>query len=329
MYIIKIGGIKLNLNINYQSLKLAVSIFKDLWEQRTVEEAKLEQYLDSLGIIFLKKHLKHYGGTDLNKKVLDYLIARALYNPAVEGGDNIIIRSFKKGYNVVNKIEIEFINTGLENLIVQASDLANQFLPGKWSGDIELYPLYGIRGTAIVLGKELAFDICDDVLMTDEGINLTALLQLLAHEIHHIAVEEYLEAHIRNISNVQEKKLYKFIGSLISEGAAVFYLTNPIEMNNFLTPQWKENLNKANELLSEVQTVMNKLRNDELYEVEDTQYLFDESLKGYTVGYLMVQSIHNVLGKNKVIDSISNPQLFIDYYNQAVVKTDLNLLTLK
>lgn len=54
-----------------------------------------------------------------------------------------------------------FNNIEMDTIIQQAITLANAYLTSKIGEEVTVYFLYGINGTGIMLGNEIAIDICD------------------------------------------------------------------------------------------------------------------------------------------------------------------------
>lgn len=314
-------------NFNDESFYKAIKIFNELKENLIIKEENIEAYLKTPGISFLKKHLKYYGGIDFDKRVIYYLMKKVLDNSIVEQEDNIFVRSFKTGYSLSERLEESFKKIELDKLILDSINLSNQFLPDKYNHRIKVYFLCGIRGTSIVLDQEIAVDICDEAFIADGEINRDMLIRMLAHEIHHISVESYIKTIVSKINNFKEKVLYEFIGNLISEGTAGYYITNPIDLKQFSSSVWVKNLENVNELLNEIKAIFDKLTSCKDFEAEDTQYLFSENLKGYTAGFVMIKAIDEALGREKVLECIRDCRLFIKYYNMAVEKGSLDLIT--
>ena len=69
-------------------------------------------------------------------------------------------------------------------IIQQAFTLANAYLPKKIQEEVTVYILYGIRGTGIMLGNEIAIDICDEYVSIDGFLDINNLIAILAHEFH-------------------------------------------------------------------------------------------------------------------------------------------------
>lgn len=131
----------------------------------------------------------------------------------------------------------------MDDICKEAFELANDNLPRKIHEDITIYLLFGIRGTGIALGNEIAIDLCDEFIINDGNFNKENLTQLIAHEIHHVDMNEIIEINI-NKNNTFERKKINFLGELISEGVAYKLFKMPINPNGNL---WQSNLKRINQ----------------------------------------------------------------------------------
>ncbi len=313
------------IKIDNTALEKSFLILKDLREISAVPINNIKEYIESPGIVFLKKHLKEYGGMEFDDKFLLQLIDDVLKNPSITSNDSIFLRSMKHGYKLVEVIEREFRTIDINEIIEKAVDLVNLYLPEAFDENVQVYFLYGIRGTGIVLDNEIAIDICDEYLSKNGILDTDNLINILAHELHHIAVNKYIFKIQQNEKDMKKQRLIYFMGDLISEGVACYYLPSPYDKEGILNEKWNSNLKKTYFILNNVKGYIDRILSGTLIDLKEIWHLFDDNLEGYTAGYIMTKLIDQTFGKEKVLECIKDCFLFLEQYNQAVQKENLRL----
>lgn len=291
-------------NINFDSYHKAIEIFEDIHKNHELSDSKLKDYFETQGIEFLRRHIMRGSKIELEFEIFKKLFEKGISD---DQSNNILVNSIRNGL-------CEFTNNkdlqkrySFEKLINEAIKLANLYLPREVSSTIKLYPMYGIRGTAIVLENEIGIDFVDQSLYVDGKIDDTRLIGLLAHEIHHIELESCTKDLIER-ENILNTTYIEMISELLSEGTAMFYLTNPYEIETLRTETWISNMNNIEYHIDNVINYIEDFNNREHLE------LYDEDMIGYSVGYIMVEKIHNKYGKSKVMECIIDPRKFFDLY---------------
>jgi len=313
------------IKVDVSALEQSVLIFKKLREQLTVPVESVGIYLKSPGMLFLKKHLLYYSGVEFDEPLLTQLFEEVTRDPVAGDDENIFSRSMRHGFQYVDVMEKSLNDIDLGAIIQQAFTLANAYLPKKIQEEVTVYILYGIRGTGIMLGNEIAIDICDEYVSIDGFLDINNLIAILAHEFHHIGVHENISNSLQHVGKEKNKSLIRFIEELLSEGVAYYFLPSPYHGGGTLDRKWNNNLGNISVILSKVSHCIGQISNGAPADPTLTQQLFDEGLEGYTAGYVMIKAIHDVFGRTAVFDCIENCLLFPQIYNMAVEKGNLAL----
>lgn len=274
--------------------------------------------MNSSGNIFLIKHLKTYGGLEFNEKLLKRLINITLDNSRVTFDDSMLLRSMKRGYEFVEITEKDFKKVDADEIVKRAISMANLHLSEAFNEDIKIYFLYGIRGTVIVLGNEIAIDICDEYVNNNGLIDVDSLVGILAHELHHVAISKHLFNKQKKEENQSIQRLTAFLGDLVSEGLAYYYLPSPCDKDGMISGNWRNNLKNIDEILSQINDYLDNILNGTLVDLKEIEYLFNDNLKGYTAGYEMIRIMDRRYGKEKVFEYIKDCFLFLSKYKQAM-----------
>jgi hypothetical protein len=306
-----------------KSFYSSIELYDQIKINNEIPLEKVDFVLNTEGMNFLKKHLNHYGGTQFDKELYVKLLKKVLHEKNTNNfEESIILRSIKKGLDNTEFYINNFKKLNIKKITENAFQKAKLYLPFNEDKeeDIKLYLLYGIRGTAIILENEIAIDIVDDYLEENGEINEAAFIEMLAHELHHIFFQKFLTKQLKNTIDIKEKNKIQFIGELLSEGTATFYFTNPYRMNDLTKEVWGNNLNNFDNLFEEVKKVLEQVSNIETPIKEETWHLYDDNLIGYTVGYVMVKTIDETFGKEKVLECIKNHTNFFDFYNNAIIQ---------
>lgn len=112
----------------------------------------------------------------------------------------------RHGFQYVDVMEKSLNDIDLGAIIQQAFTLANAYLPKKIQEEVTVYILYGIRGTGIMLGNEIAIDICDEYVSIDGFLDINNLIAILAHEFHHIGVHENISNSLQHVGKEKKQK---------------------------------------------------------------------------------------------------------------------------
>lgn len=313
------------IKVDVSALEQSLYIFKKLREIPKVPIEALGEYLNTPGVLFLRKHLLHYGGTVFDEALITQLLTAVIRAPVPSIEDNIFLRSMKHGFQYVDIMEREFNDIDISAIIQKAVMLANKYLPEKIEEEVKVYFLYGIRGMGIMLGNEIAIDICDEYVSKNGIMDISNLVAILAHEFHHVDVNKHIFGILQSMGDAKNKLLVGFLEELLSEGVAYYYLPSPYHVGGALDQIWSNNLKNISVILNKVSNYIGRICSGEVTELTESQYLFAEGLEGYTAGYIMIKAIDDMFGENAVMDCIENCLLFPQVYNLAVKKGNLGL----
>lgn len=309
------------IEINRTAAEKSFLTFKKINEGLPIQDKLIDEYYNTPGIVFLCKHLKHYGGSEFTKDILSYFLNSVIINKNIIPDDNIFLKSMKYGLKYADITEKEFMKTDIDKIIDRASHMAGLYLPEPIHGNILIYLLYGVRGTGISLNNEIAIDLCDKYFNSEGHLDEERMVNILAHELHHIEVNYYLNIKKQNEKERKNRLLIDFIGELMSEGAACYYLPNPSDREEMLRENWNNNIKDISNILYDISNIIKRIVNGSLTDLKDTDYLFSDSLEGYTAGFIMAKLIHETFGKDKLINSLKDCFMFIELYNQSVRRT--------
>ncbi|GFZ32949.1 hypothetical protein CSC2_34750 [Clostridium zeae] len=308
------------IKIDKLAIEKSFSIFKNMNSSKSISTEMVKEYYETPGMIFLKKHLKNYGGLEFTEELLLHLLEDINLNKQILSKDNIFLKSMKLGLSYVDIVKEDFSKLHFNDVIEKAINLADIYLPKKISGDSIIYLLYGIRGTGITLRSEIAIDLCDEYLNNNGHINIERLINLIAHELHHIEVNKLLNKRKQNEDNLKKQILIDFVGELMSEGVAYYYLPSPYDKEGMLNIKWNNNIRNLDSIMFELNNYVEKILDGQIVDLNDLGHLFNEGLKGYTAGYTMVKLIDKTFGKDKVINCLEDCFMFIELYNQSLKK---------
>lgn len=305
-------GIELNLEatpgiyLDTKAGEYGYSISKDIMAGKVLKEEALHLYYESEGIQFLKEHLINYGGYQLSFE--DFKDFHCNQHPM-----NVFVRSILEGINKVkNTEELPIIDfQGLEKEVLAR---VNTYLNEDISKEhINLFLIFGIRGTAITHGNNIALDLCDNGLYVNGKLSLSRVADLLGHEVHHIGVHK---ANRRVISSSMDKKeRFKSIveEGLLSEGMAYVYFTPWLKEEPDIKPIWEENMINIDKTIEELYLFLKRELSTSQQE-EFKNMLFGDELLGYTMGYYMVNTIKEAVGDEAVLNLLDDFQLFEEWY---------------
>lgn len=296
------------MRIDPKSAVMGYSALSDLSVIGSVSDKLLVQYYCSDGIRFLKRHLEHFGGFDLTEdRFLGFFHS--------QGEGNTFTRSIQSGLKLLPSFNPNTFRNIQRDIILFDKEIVaivRKYLPCTLDfSQVNVYLLFGIRGTSIVYDNEIAVDLCDAALFEDGQFIMDRLKGALAHEIHHIAVAQKFEEFAKRLSCEEERIKYAVIEGLISEGMAYLYLTPYlIELN---AAQWSHSMVDIEQKIEQLRAVLfdptvglnGKMR---MYDS-----LFDDSLKGYSMGYYMIQKLHQAYGSETVIELLDDFRLFEVY----------------
>lgn len=203
------------IKVDISALEQSILVFKTLHETSEIPIEMLSQYLGSPGILFLKKHLLYYGGTVFNEALLSQLLDSIITDPVPRTGDSVFLRSMKHGLEHVDVLEQEFNAIDMDAAIQKSVILANKYLPNEIEEDVKVYFLYGIRGTGIMLENEIAIDICDKYISRNGILDTDNLTAILAHEFHHIGVDEHVSETLHCVEGARSRLLVDFLRGFV------------------------------------------------------------------------------------------------------------------
>lgn len=309
---------------DFSTGEIAIQIFQELKNGTSIDELDLQQLLSAPGIQFLARHLKRYGGTILDEDFLSAVLAYSLKNPEPTERDSMMNIAFKEGLKdpgrwlkILNRLKKLDLNEKVLSLV-------NTYLPFYWDEDASIYVLCGVRGTGIILENEIGFDICDPSLRLNGEFDENELIKLIAHELHHLALAPDVQRVLDQYSDVNQLLVLDVISSLMDEGAATYYLTNGFwNQNEEVCHIWQNNLSNINEIILNVNQLLHDILEGKVQN-EDTWYLFGEQLTGYSLGFVICQSIDQILGRDKMMECMIDFTKLLPYFNRAILQGGLN-----
>lgn len=296
------------MRINPKSAVMGYSVLSVLSVKGYVREECLAQYYNSDGIRFLKRHLKHFGGLDLTEdRFLSFFHS--------QGEGNTFTRSIQSGLKLLPSFNPNAFQNIQRDIILFEKEIVamvRKYLSGDADfSQVDVHLLFGIRGTSIVYGNEIAVDLCDATLYEDGKLIIGRLKGAIAHEIHHIAVARKFEEFAKRLSCEEERVEYTVIEGLISEGMAYLYLTPYlIELN---ATQWNQNMEDIEQNIERLRVILLGSAAGLTDKMRMYDSLFDDSLKGYAMGYYMIQKLHHAYGPEAVIALLDDFRLFEAY----------------
>jgi len=296
------------MTINTQAALLGRKIIAIMLKGETIPYNLLSQYFKCEGIQFLKKHLKHHGGFELTLENLKYYFG-------LPGENNFIEKSVRLGITKMQAIDdntLFDLEIASRTLMNDISDMVETYLPKGFDyQEPTIFFLYGIRGTSIVLDDKIAVDLCDDNLYDNGELSYSLLQGMLAHELHHIAVSQRFQKFSERALSEKTRFRYSIIEGLISEGMACFYFTP--EVANRHKKQWDNNLIDIDAKIERLMQSLDDFSDSKNEQSALQDSLFDDDLLGYTIGYVMIERIHNKAGRDRVISLLNDFSLFEAY----------------
>jgi len=292
--------------VELDGLRLAMDIYDRVDRGDELLETTLLAYYESQAIQFVCAHLKYWSQWTLDYKTFKEIVIKGLSGQA---SDSVLVKSVHQGYSYYKRYNHLLDRVFFLDLLEEARLKAGAYLPCEPSEDMVLYPLLGIRGTGLVLDNRIGLDLIDDSLLVDGRVCRQRMVALLAHEVHHIESERLGRQAVEKMEG--NKLKLEMLTELLSEGTAMYYLTNPEEVASLKTEVWQRNMENIEVHVQEV---------IDCIEAGDSQKrlgLYNGSMVGYCVGYHMVERIHRILGKEGVMACILNPALFIDHYQES------------
>ncbi len=304
----------IKLKYSSEMVEISYEILSFIKNNNEIPNELIERYFKTPGFELLIKHLKHYGNFELK---LDYLGKCFETVNSGNKSENIFVKNMMVVLNNIDKYNDILSKLDVTEITEKSIRLANQYLPMDFEGDFKVYFALGIRGTSIVLGNEILVGLCDFSLEENGELNLECLIKILAHEIHHIAFDDYVKA-LYGRTNEREHSMIYLLGEVLSEGIASYYLTNPNEKNILDNSNWINNKEDINVHLQTINQFLSNMKNGGEIPKEKINDLFDDSLIGYSVGLELVEKIHKKLGFEKVLDCVKDCRKVTTLYNQAV-----------
>lgn len=306
------------IKIDKLAIEKSFNIFKQMNRDQSVSTEIIKEYYETPGMIFLKKHLRNYGGLEFTEELLLQLLKDINLNKQILSSDNIFLKSMRLGLKYVDVAEKKISTIDFNDVIEKSINLVEKYLPKKVNEECTIYLLYGVRGTGITLGNEIAIDICDEYLNKNGHLNTERLINLIAHELHHIEINKLIKIRKQSENNVKKQILIDFIGELMSEGLAYYYLPSPYDKEGILDINWNNNIRDIDNILIELNNYIEKILHGQILDLNELGHLFNDSLKGYTAGFTMVKLIDQTFGKEKVLNCLEDCFMFIELYNQSI-----------
>jgi len=300
------------MKIDIEAARLGRNVIDLISKKDMLSDDLLSQYYYSEGIKFLMEHLKCYGGFELTIDRFKYFFGLPIEK-------NVFERPIHLGLSKLQAIDdayFAYLQEILKTLEDDTMSMVGTYLPNNIEyPEIMVYFLFGIRGTSIVLKNKIAIDLCDDSLYENGSISIKRLQQMLAHEVHHIGVTVKFQEFTKSIYDERDICKYSIIADIISEGMACFYFTPEITNQN--EKQWNVNLTDIDTKIEELKLYLADCNRTENETSALQGSLFGDSLLGYTIGYVMIERIHNRIGLDRVIKLLDDFCLFEVYAELA------------
>lgn len=286
------------LHIYYESAKLGYEYIKQTSSNETISTELIDEYYDSPGIQFLEEHLLKYGGFQLTK----HTFVEILYGKFKDSVFDLAIQQAKVRLNSeifkcdYQQLEEQILNEVAKYSLIDISKI-----------NINVYLLFGIRGTSVVWNNKIAVDLCDSALYENEILSESRIISMMAHEIHHMCFDSY-----RKENNIKNEGKESIISGLIAEGIAYVFFTPWLNQEPNVKVKWDINYVDIEEKIQKLEIIFENDMSE--VEIDDLQVnLFGESLLGYTIGYHMIQRIYEMYGKGKVLSLMKTLDLFNSY----------------
>lgn len=294
------------IDILYDSLQIAGSLIERYKKHDPIPDSELSNYYQSPGIDMLRRHLGYFGGNSIDEMQFIRSIHNGFDN---RGTQNLFAVNVRNGTGRYERNFAKFNRSVLDQIIHAALAETKKFLPFEIDTDIKVYLLYGIRGTSIALGNEIAIDLADSDLYIGEEFSFERLKSTLCHEFHHVYLNEIFGGKAKN--NPEKKIYYEMLNHIISEGFASYYFTGYIIKNAMQKHGLDRDQKKsAIEHVSRILFSQDYSQEEALVQI---QKLFDDSLVGYFIGYELFAYIDSHYGKDEAIQVIADESLFEKY----------------
>lgn len=297
------------INLNVKAAQYGYSILKSIKNGMGLQEGEFQKYYESEGIQSLKSHLLTHGGFDLTYD----LFKEFHINPKLS---NVFGNSILQGIDRI-KVYKDICNIDVEKLEDEIMVRVNTYLNDDVSKEsINLFLLFGIRGTAITQENSIALDLCDKSLYINEELSAQRVADLLAHEVHHVGVHKSFQKMITKGVSPDKEFKYSVIEGLLSEGMAYLYFTPWLKEEQYIKPIWEENARNIEKSIDDLYTLLEStLLEAQKDKIENK--LFGDGLLGYTMGYHMVSSIKESIGNEGVLELLRSFKLFEEWYKIA------------
>jgi hypothetical protein len=205
---------------------------------------------------------------------------------------------------------------------------ARQYLPGEAVLQADFcFVLFG-HSSAFSVGEENGFDVLQ--LQRREGkIDIEAVTQLLAHELHHTGFDFLIKTNLKDVSHPENLLL---LGILAAEGMPTYYIDRPW----FLIPRylktddpmlqqyardWEQHSARIKQLYLEAEEDIRLNLEGKLDQAEIIQKWM-AGVKGpaYVLGSDMFSVIDGYLGRSVALKVAADYRKFLLYYNYGAEK---------
>ncbi|MFO7882335.1 MAG: DUF5700 domain-containing putative Zn-dependent protease [Kosmotogaceae bacterium] len=207
-----------------------------------------------------------------------------------------------------------------EKVIVDFSETKlSRFLPG----DIDFSPKVFIVFTGYSGGYYIKQDITLDLEHISKSIGKVA--STIAHELHHIVFNEFLEEEMRS-KELSENKiaLIELIGGITGEGIAYYCvggnpdkgITGYEDLDNYKLDmtKWKEYFNEINDVMLSLSK--DEMDRNEMYEWA-SKHMKEKFGAINTVGIKTIEAIFKIYGDSEIINLVKQPSNYLEIYNKA------------
>ena len=211
----------------------------------------------------------------------------------------------------------------------EAQKIARGYLPQDVHITPSIYVVMGGRAGFAALPDNNLY--CDLLVMTFSRIrkglphiSRKEITEFFAHEMHHLGLSRILGAKKNTLNmNLQEKLIFRFLSSLVSEGSATYLINGHRDIKGIRNnPSYSEYFNEINNLLKTCDSILNSIFNDEI----KTETEFDQataSLLGHSyhsAGSYMLSIIDQTSGVESIMSILDDPRKLLSIYNNSVMQ---------
>ena len=212
------------------------------------------------------------------------------------------------------------------NISGEALILAGEYLPDINLDDIKIEFIFFGHSLAFSVENRCVYDFLQLPIDKKGNIYIDEVIQTLAHEIHHLGFKRISD---RKMGGVVNREKLALIWMLSSEGIPTFYIDKPFNrirefkkrkdvLYRRIASDWNKHRGNLKDLYIEAENYISHALKGEL-SFTAIKWKWNEGVKGavYVLGSDMVSVIDEFLGKNAVLDVMTDYRRLIEIYNKA------------